>query len=451
MIYKNRFLLQRKFLRSLKNKNSESLHLTFACIDLDNVGKIHGIWGRGAASYVIKLYEDALLNLVKEHDYSLFIYARGDEFEILTTKYTAQELKEILDVFRKTIHKKHKNSHFVLASKKPTPHEYRGSYLKFVPAKKQTAILDSYNEGVLFFPDFSCGIAEGNFSKDENIVAETDALRFFGTLALTDAKLTKGSTVLYPKRIEEESSFGKEYGFSNIENKVKKFKKKLKRNINIDDHHINLGSFDHVMAKNPYAKYKKYLLIEFLWYGSALDDLLAKGIELRGGIDGYGLKGMIQLLDPNTLYYMIAQNMDSAVNVLNHHKINERKSKLTRFLDRMEVYFNNRLTEEELLTISDEISFSINQRLKGIHDGVSVRVFLTLRSASKARKSASFRSYIEFVSKITPEEKEGWKHYSEQGNILAVFNTTLLSKIVAYQSGRAAISSEKLLLHQFAG
>lgn len=445
MIYKNRFLLQRKFLRSLKNKNSKDIHLTFACLDLDNVGKIHGIWGRGAAAYVIKLYEEELQQLVKAHEYSLFIYARGDEFEILTNSYSAADLLTIMDDFRISIHKKHKDSHYVLASKKPTPNEYRGNYFKFVSGKKSKANLDSYNDGVLFFPNFSCGLAEGNFSRDENIVAETDALRFFGTLALGDAKVTKGSTVLYPKKIEEESAFGKEFGFSNIENKVKKFKKKLKRNINIDDHHISLGSFDHVMAKNPYAKYKKYLLIEFLWFGPALEDLLAKGVELRGGIDGYGLKGMIQLLDPNTLYYTIAQNMDSAVNVLNHHKINERKSKLTRFLDRMEVYFNNRITEDELLTIADEISFSINQRLKDIHDGVSVRVFLTLRSASKARKSASFRSYIEFVSKISPEEQEGWKRYSDRGNILAVFNTTLLSKIVAYQTDRAAYSSEKLL------
>jgi hypothetical protein len=134
------------------------------------------------------------------------------------------------------------------------------------------------------------------------------------------------------------------------------------------------------------------------------------------------------------------------VNVLNHHKINDRKAKLTRFLDRMEIYFNNKITEEELLVISDEISFSINEKIQRITNGFGVRVFLTLRSANKARKSASFRSYIEFVSKISADEQEGWKRYSENNNILAVFNTSLLSKIVAYQNDRATTSSQKLLV-----
>ena len=70
------------------------------------------------------------------------------------------------------------------------------------------------------------------------------------------------------------------------------------------------------MAKNPFSAYKRYLLIEFLWYGSALDELRDSGLEMRSRIDGYGLKGLIKLVDPNTLYYVIAKNMDSAVNVL---------------------------------------------------------------------------------------------------------------------------------------
>ena len=445
MIYKNRFLLQRKFLRNLKNKTDTANKLSFACIDLDNVGKIHGIWGRGAASYVIKIYEKELESLVKAHNYKIFIYARGDEFEILSDIYSAKELSVIIDGFRRNIISKHEKLHYVQVSRKPTHYVYRGNYLKFVQGKKPNAVYDAFNNGKLFFPNFSCGISEGLFILTGGIESAIDILRFFSTIALNEAKNTKGQTVNYQKRIEETSPLSSEFDFAKISPKIKKFKKKLKRDINIDDHHISLSTFDHLMVKNPYSKYKKYLLIEFLWCGNALESLKEKGTELRGGIDGYGLKGMIGLLDPNSLYYLIAQNMDCAVNILNHHKINERTSKMTRFLDRMEVYFNNRLSLENLLQISDEISFSINAKMKAIISGVDVRIFITLRSRSKARKAASFRSYIEYLSKIQDEDVNGWKYYSSKGNIVAVFNPKLLSTIVTFQQKKALSSSQKLL------
>jgi GGDEF domain-containing protein len=444
MIYKNRFLLQRKFLRSLKNK-SDKLNIAFASIDLDNVGKIHGIWGRGAAGYVIKLYEEELLQLIKEHDYALFVYARGDEFEILSNKYTAFELKAIIDDFRQRVMLKHSNKYHVIVSRIPTPHIYRGMYLKFTTRKKQVTKLDSFNGGVLFFPNFSCGVVEGLFTAEVSMLTATDTLRFFGTLVLNEAKMSKGSTVIYPKAITEDSNLGKEFGVTSIESKFKKYNKKLKRNMSIDDHNINLIEFDHALKKNPFAKYKKYLLLEFLWQGPALDELVSKGVDVRGGIDGYGLKGMINLVDPNTLYYLIAQNMECAVNVFNHHRVNERTARMTRFLDRMEIYFNTPLSDENLLKVADEISFSVNEKIKRLSDGFEVRVFLTLRSASRGRKAASFRSYLEFVSKIESDGAEGWKQYSAQGNILAIFNTSMTPKIIAYQTNRAKLSSEKLL------
>ncbi len=445
MIYKNRFLLHKKYLQMLNTIRADDVLTTFATLDLDDVGKIHGVWGRGGASYVIKLYEIELLELVKKLKYEIFVYARGDEFEIITTAFTADELSKILENFRASVLKKHTGKHFVEVMKKPSKHIYRGSNFRFTEKTKASNILDLYNNGKLFFPNFSAGIVQGTFEKDENIVSVTDSLRFFATIALTEAKLNKGTTVIYPKSIEDESAFGKEYRFTRVETKVRKFKKKLKRNLTIDDHHISLINFDHLMTKNPYAGYKKYLLIEFLWKGEALEELARTGFDLRGGTDGYGFKGLIKLLDPNALYYIIAQNMDSAVKVLNAHNLIERNSKMTRFLDRMEVYFNNKVTEEELSAIVDEIGIKINEQLASFPLDIQAVVFMTFKRASKARKTSSFRSYLEYVSKLATSEDELWKIRTNLGNVVAMFNPELLDKIVEYQTKRAEVSYTKLI------
>ncbi len=422
-----------------------TITISFATIDLDNIGKIHAIWGREAASYIIKLYERDLEAYVNELNGEILVYARGDEFELISIDFTGEELKSLLEEFKYKMSSKHTNAHFVQIARRKIGNIYRDNTFSFIDHRIQGRKLDDYNDGVLFFPGFSGGIAEGDFDTKENIISITDALRFFATIAINEAKGNKGSIVVFLDEIELTSTVSPRYDFANIENKVKKFKKKLKRNINIDDHHIELLSFDHVMAKNPYSAYKKYLLIEFLWYGKALDDLKAKGFEMRESADGYGLKGMIKLLDPNTLYYVIAQNMDSAVTVLKKYRINERYAKMTRFLDKMEVYFNNTLSQENLALIADEIAALVNQNLEELPFAVNCRVFITYRKASHARKGASFRSYVEYVSKLKAEDGDSWKTYTETGNVLATYNSEIKSRIVGVQQARAGEAYKKML------
>jgi hypothetical protein len=429
----------------LDQLDQKSVTIAFATIDLDNIGKIHSIWGREAAGYIIKLYEQDLEAFLSKYTGEVLVYARGDEFELISLDYTSQELKSLLEEFKYFMLGKHTNTHYVQLSRHKTGNVYRGNNFKFLPYKNEGRRFDTFNDGVLFFPGFSGGIAQGDFSVEENIISITDALRFFATLAINDAKTQKGTIVIFSEEIEINSSVSPRYDFANIENKVKKYKKKLKRNINIDDHHIELMHFDQLMARNPYSAYKKYLLIEFLWYGPALDDLKAKGFEMRGSADGYGLKGMIKLVDPNTLYYVIAQNMDSAVDVLRKYRINERHAKMTRFLDKMEVYFNISIPQEKLVQIADEISAAVNKNLVEVPFDVNCRVFMTFRRASNARKGASFRSYIEYVSKVDVIDDSSWKTYTPHGNILAVYNSNIKSKIVEIQHTRAGEAYQKMV------
>lgn len=445
MIFKNRFLLLKVLEQCLDQLDQKSVTIAFATIDLDNIGKIHSIWGREAAAYIIKLYEQDLENFLAKYTGEVLVYARGDEFELISIDYTAQELKSLLEEFKYFMLGKHTNTHHVQLSPYKTGNVYRGNNFKFLPYKNKSREHDTFNDGVLFFPGFSGGIAQGDFSVDENIISITDALRFFATLAINDAKTHKGTIVIFSEEIEMNSSVSPRYDFANIENKVKKYKKKLKRNINIDDHHIELMHFDQLMARNPYSAYKKYLLIEFLWYGPALDELKDKGFEMRGSVDGYGLKGMIKLVDPNTLYYVIAQNMDSAVNVLQKYRINERHSKMTRFLDKMEVYFNINIPQEKLMQIADEIAAVVNQNLAEVPFDVNCRVFMTFRRSSNARKGASFRSYIEYVSKLEIDSDDSWKTYTPGGNVLAIYNSAIKSKIVEVQQARAGEAYKKMV------
>lgn len=429
----------------LKQVDQTTATIAFATLDLDNIGKIHAIWGREAAGYIIKIYEQELGSFISAQSRLILVYARGDEFELISVDYSSAELKNMLEEFKYLMLSRHTDAHFVQISRRRTGNVYRGRNLSFLSFKTVGQEFDSYNEGVLFFPGFSGGIAEGEFDIDENSISISDALRFFATIALNEAKTQKGSIVVFSEEIEINSSVSPHYDFANIENKVKKYKKTLKRNINIDDHHIELVNFDHIMAKNPYSAYKKYLMIEFLWYGPALDELKDKGFEMRGSTDGYGLKGMIKLVDPNTLYYIIAQNMDSAVKVLKKYRINERHAKMTRFLDKMEVYFNTTVPHEHLVTIADEISAEINKNLSEVPFNINCRVFLTFRRASHARKGASFRSYIEYVSKLTEQDDASWKTYTPEGNILAVYNADIKSKIVEIQNTRAGDAFKKML------
>lgn len=359
--------------------------------------------------------------------------------------FSAEELKNLLEEFKYKVLSKHANTHFVRHTTNTHGSRYRGYVFSFGMDSSSRYELDTFNGGVLFFPSFSGGISQGEFERYENLISVTDALRFFATLAINEAKTQKGSIVLFNEDIEINSSVSPRYDFASIENKVKKFKKKLKRNINIDDHHIDLVHFDHLMAKNPYSAYKRYLLIEFLWYGESLDELRDSGFEMRASTDGYGLKGLIKLVDPNTLYYVIAQNMDSAVNVLQKYRLNERHAKMTRFLDKMEIYFNLPLSSQELENIADEIASEINKNLKELPFDVCCRVFMTYRRANHARKTASFRSYIEYVSKLKSLEGENWKTYTKNGNIVAIYSRDIRQRIVEVQEVRAGEAYKRLL------
>jgi len=445
MIYKNRFLLLKVLEQRLKQIEQQTTSIAFATIDLDNIGKVHAIWGREAAGYIINIYERELESFLSSIAGEILVYARGDEFELVSLDYTGEELKSLLEEFKYSILSKHTNTHLVAISKRLTEHVYRGNTFKFVPSSKNKRRLDSFNKGVLFFPGFSGGVAQGDFDTTENIISITDALRFFATLAINEAKNSKGSIVIFLDEIEITSRVSPRYDFANIENGIKKFKRKLQRNINIDDHHVELVQFDHFMAKNPYSAYKKYLLIEFLWYGKDLDALREKGFEMRGSLDGYGLKGMIKLVDPNTLYYVIAQNMDSAVKVLKQHRLNERYAKLTRFLDKMEVYFNRHISTADLNKIADGIALAVNANLKELPFDVNCRVFLTYRKTSHARKGASFRSYVEYISKLDSQVENSWKTYTEMGNVVAIYNTDVKSQVIQVQHMRASEAYNKLI------
>jgi hypothetical protein len=65
-----------------------------------------------------------------------------------------------------------------------------------------------------FFPGFSGGVAQGDFDTTENIISITDALRFFATLAINEAKNSKGSIVIFLDEIEITSRVSPRYDFA---------------------------------------------------------------------------------------------------------------------------------------------------------------------------------------------------------------------------------------------
>lgn len=110
---------------------------------------------------------------------------------------------------------------------------------------------------------------------------------------------------------------------------------------------------------------------------------------------------------------------------------------MTRFLDKMEVYLNIPLGLSPLEDIADQIELEVNESLKEVPFDIKCRVFMTYRRANHARKTASFRSYVEYVSKLEVVAGDNWKTYTKNGNIVAVFNKDIKKRIVLVQESRA--------------
>jgi hypothetical protein len=76
---------------------------------------------------------------------------------------------------------------------------------------------------------------------------------------------------------------------------------------------------------------------------------------------------------------------------------------------------------------------------------VNCRVFLTYRKTSHARKGASFRSYVEYISKLDSQVENSWKTYTEMGNVVAIYNTDVKSQVIQVQHMRASEAYNKLI------